>query len=728
MYRLNSLLVLVTSSCTGSVPFVLAAPQPVLQRRQSGEGSSSPSRSIQKQIWIPLVVIASLFVMGTIFACWGRRYRRGALQGLSGVAQAAGVMTSTAVPATREVTADQLAGGNGTTAGVNGGTNRARRPRRTRRTPSQISTHSLPAYMKEPGDEEIVIVSFAKLTSSLAAEFGGNHRSSQDLHDDIPITVEMPPLDEQADETPRGSFDLTAPSSMYSPIPPTANDQPLLRNGEHESQQNLTVDGRIIGTRASFDSGVSSADDSSHHYLDAAPAYETVVLDDPLPHSTAPTNQANRVPSPAHERTATDQQAGNGTARRRSVFAAIFNPRNSRLASAVPASSSPMPQASSPEPRSSTGHTREGSHPSVSSEREARRSRVMNHRPSHSGSGSMFSLLSRTRSNGNLADALTSPSMISLHSISSPLTHTLVKTEFTYPKNGPTPDQLRLISSRESFARFGRPYGADAIAYASTSRVDLEPPPGFEEIAGSGSGGGNGADSSSAAVLEEGRTSPSSGSGSGSHEDDADASRANTDSSPAEAQAQAPEASSERHVLSEIAETESPVAADKPDNAIERSPIPPPPSPADVAAASRAASSSPEPIPVVSSHIASLSSRPASPPSSSSKPGLTILPDSASTSKAPPSAFKGVLATTPTDNSFLARAASRASSYMSYATAEESLHSATPNESQFDLPGRDDDAYESAVQTPVVLTAPSTPRIEPRHIHEATDTTITPEW
>ncbi|TBU23614.1 hypothetical protein BD311DRAFT_69146 [Dichomitus squalens] len=710
MYRLNSLLVLVTSSCTGSVPFVLAAPQPVLQRRQSGEGSSSPSRSIQKQIWIPLVVVASLFVMGTIFACWGRRYRRGALQGLSGVAQAAGVMTSTAVPATREVTADQLAGGNGTTAGVNGGTNRARRPRRTRRTPSQISTHSLPAYMKEPGDEEIVIV-----------------RSSQDLHDDIPITVEMPPLDEQADETPRGSFDLTAPSSMYSPIPPTANDQPLLRNGEHESQQNLTVDGRVIGTRASFDSGVSSADDSSHHYLDAAPAYETVVLDDPLPHSTAPTNQANRVPSPAHERTATDQQAGNGTARRRSVFAAIFNPRNSRLASAVPASSSTVPQASSPEPRSSTGHTREGSHPSVSSEREARRSRVMNHRPSHSGSGSMFSLLSRTRSNGNLADALTSPSMISLHSISSPLTHTLVKTEFTYPKNGPTPDQLRLISSRESFARFGRPYGADAIAYASTSRVDLEPPPGFEEIAGSGSGGGNGADSSSAAVLEEGRTSPSSGSGSGSHEDDADASRANTDSSPAEAQAQAPEASSERHVLSEIAETESPVAADKPDNAIERSPIPPPPSPADVAAASRAASSSPEPIPVVSSHTASLSSRPASPPSSSSKPGLTILPDLASTSKAPPSAFKGVLATTPTDNSFLARAASRASSYMSYATAEESLHSATPNESQFDLPGRDDDAYESAVQTPVVLTAPSTPRIEPRHIHEATDTTITPE-
>ena len=105
---------------------------------------------------IPLVVIASLFVLGTILACCRRR---GAFAGWgSSAVQAAGVVTGTAVPAARELTADQLAGGNGTTAGANGGTNRTRRPRRTRRTPSQISTHSLPMYMKEPGDEEIVIV------------------------------------------------------------------------------------------------------------------------------------------------------------------------------------------------------------------------------------------------------------------------------------------------------------------------------------------------------------------------------------------------------------------------------------------------------------------------------------------------------------------------------------------------------------------------------------------
>ena len=111
-----------------------------------------------------MVVIAALFVVGTLIACFGRRFRRGSLLSWgTGAAQAAGAVTGTA--GARELTADQLAGsarGNNPAAagaGATGnGANRTRRPRRTRRTPSQISTHSLPAYMKEPGDEEIVIV------------------------------------------------------------------------------------------------------------------------------------------------------------------------------------------------------------------------------------------------------------------------------------------------------------------------------------------------------------------------------------------------------------------------------------------------------------------------------------------------------------------------------------------------------------------------------------------
>ena len=51
----------------------------------------------------------------------------------------------------RELTAAQLAGPGAPVP-------RSSRRRRNRRTPSQISTRSLPIYMKEPGEQEIVIV------------------------------------------------------------------------------------------------------------------------------------------------------------------------------------------------------------------------------------------------------------------------------------------------------------------------------------------------------------------------------------------------------------------------------------------------------------------------------------------------------------------------------------------------------------------------------------------
>ena len=58
----------------------------------------------------------------------------------------------------RELTAEQLAGTiNGDAEAAGTGPRRARRPRRNRRTPSQASVTSLPAYNKEPGEEELVI-------------------------------------------------------------------------------------------------------------------------------------------------------------------------------------------------------------------------------------------------------------------------------------------------------------------------------------------------------------------------------------------------------------------------------------------------------------------------------------------------------------------------------------------------------------------------------------------
>ncbi|KAJ2930648.1 hypothetical protein H1R20_g6448, partial [Candolleomyces eurysporus] len=88
----------------------------------------------------------------------------------------------------------------------------------------------------------------------------------------------------------------------------------------------------------------------------------------------------------------------------------------------------------------------------------------------------------------NTSARLNSPSLISLNSISAPLTHTLTRTEIAYPKSGPTAEQIKIIASRESIARFGVPYGPDAVAFASTSLLDVsQPPPDFDSVIGPGS-------------------------------------------------------------------------------------------------------------------------------------------------------------------------------------------------------------------------------------------------
>lgn len=61
------------------------------------------------------------------------------------------VTTTTTTGEARELTAAELTGGARPTATA------GRRQRRPRRTPSQVSTRSLPTYMREPGDHEVVI-------------------------------------------------------------------------------------------------------------------------------------------------------------------------------------------------------------------------------------------------------------------------------------------------------------------------------------------------------------------------------------------------------------------------------------------------------------------------------------------------------------------------------------------------------------------------------------------
>jgi hypothetical protein len=127
-------------------------------------GSNDGSGSVKPQVWIPIVVVS--IVVAIFIAFWSRKRLKTALTRMG---EAAAIATGTIthrdmVPtgqgsATREVTAEQLAGRTPNNTQTN---TQARRPRRTRRTPSQISTASLPLYMKEPGDQELVIYRSAK--------------------------------------------------------------------------------------------------------------------------------------------------------------------------------------------------------------------------------------------------------------------------------------------------------------------------------------------------------------------------------------------------------------------------------------------------------------------------------------------------------------------------------------------------------------------------------------
>ena len=291
--------------------------------------------------------------------------------------------------------------------------------------------------------------------------------------------------------------------SRYTPMAtPTTNEMPFLHDVEDSGDLSLPTLLSSDARRPSLDSSLqetgslmrvdSNLPEESPDPRGEAPAYFEVVDQESnpeLPTTQPSSEQSETLPEPESQQ-------------RRSGFRTFLN-RMSKM-SHVPEHR----RAESDQSSTSNGHR-----PSRSIQ-----SHTSSHRPSQSGSGlSMFRTLSRQRSIQTLNSSvhLNSPSLISLNSISSPLSHTLVRTEFTYPKSGPTPEQLKVISSRENFSRFGVPYGADAIAFAaSSSRQDLEPPPPDFEASSSQLSLGRPAlsrrlDSSGSVVIGETRERPS---------------------------------------------------------------------------------------------------------------------------------------------------------------------------------------------------------------------------
>ncbi|EIN14485.1 NAD(P)-binding protein [Punctularia strigosozonata HHB-11173 SS5] len=118
----------------------LAAPSKLRRATHDGVGTST---------WVPVLVVV-LVLVAIAGALIYRRFRASSSGTRRNVVQTTGGVTA-------EVTAEQLAGRPGAAATTATAAQTQRRPRRNRRTPSQMSTKSLPAYNKEPQEQELVV-------------------------------------------------------------------------------------------------------------------------------------------------------------------------------------------------------------------------------------------------------------------------------------------------------------------------------------------------------------------------------------------------------------------------------------------------------------------------------------------------------------------------------------------------------------------------------------------
>ena len=270
-------------------------------------------------------------------------------------------------------------------------------------------------------------------------------------------------------------------SFSYQPMPFSSNDAPLLQSirpdyprpdsssRDYSSTVTLLRSPDRRSDVESFDTSTSAGFmPSSLSDMDIrgeAPPYYEVHNAYPPPSSPPPSSIDSRLSTPVS---------------RGSGFRNIFN-----FGSRTPAANTNLRSPSRTHSRAGSSISTDLPLPDVSHSRDASPFRFTHRSTNSGGSISLLGVpslrpVSRQSTSTVGSQRMNSASQISLQSISAPLTHTLVRTEFTLPKAGLTPEQLKVISARDSLGKFGIPYGPDAIAYAaSNSRNELPPPPEF---------------------------------------------------------------------------------------------------------------------------------------------------------------------------------------------------------------------------------------------------------
>lgn len=282
---------------------------------------------------------------------------------------------------------------------------------------------------------------------------------------------------EDMDEEPEGELpSVDNPTTM--PTDMTLETQRTNRDSHEDTRALLSfranspelIRHSVNLSRGSYDN--QGSDDSHARLIDVqrgeAPAYETIDLN------------ATEEPALVHSR-------HNSQSARMSGFFNRFMPHRGNNGS-TNEPTTPSPPSNSRNSTLPPSHSRRSSAQSrfpgvafADSHDSSRGPRVGRTHRTSSSAGSAFTLFSRPVPKNNDVGQMNSPSLISLNSISPPLTHTATRTEFAFPRTGPTSEQVKFLSSKETFGRFSVPYGPDAISFAaSASKLDL--PPEFDSI------------------------------------------------------------------------------------------------------------------------------------------------------------------------------------------------------------------------------------------------------
>lgn len=400
----------------------------------------SSSSSISANVWIPIMVVTIALVVLMFLVCLKRSMRR------------------ELAPARRNSTTSDSAQPAATTANQNASSNQRRRPRRT---PSQVSTKSLPPYMKEPGDHELVI-----------------YRGPLDMEDQSPNSIL--PLSEVEENTDPSMthFNISLDRVVSRDTLPDGSTAHLVRSVARGSVDLRSLESSLQSHSTNSELLVSHqrtlSRDSDLDLRGEAPPYseEAVGSGDP---STLPPPQP---PLPPELGVPVPQPVYGTPGSRRSRFGFLLYPFSSHTSRTT----------TDPRTAAPTTHARSGSAHTLASTQHTPASRPTT--PNNASRSSLLALRGiRTRASSAGSAALSSPSMISLHSISAPLPHTLTRTEFRIPRGGLTAEQVKLITARDAPERFGRPYGSAAVAFAG-SRVHAvsdtadTPPPEFDEAVG----------------------------------------------------------------------------------------------------------------------------------------------------------------------------------------------------------------------------------------------------